>query len=191
LIKSTVARLVSICSLAEMPRRGVRFGHAAGANDDHVAAATHGLPSARILILANLLRRAAALRYRRLLHLTGGQWGVITHIGNGKPQNLNQIANGMGLEKAQISRTVSGLVRRHLLSKKINPENSREVLISLTREGRVQYQTILAAGQSASDRLLMDLSDQDRQLLIRRIETLTNRARELLKAEQALGTLKR
>jgi DNA-binding MarR family transcriptional regulator len=174
-----------------MPRNAVRFGQAAGASDDHVAKATHGLPSGRILILANLLRRAAALRYRRLLHLTGGQWGVVTHIGNGKPQTLNQIANGMGLEKAQISRTVSGLVRRHLLSKKINPENSREVLISLTREGRVQYQTILAASESANDRLLTDLPDQDRKLLIRQIEILTNRARELLRAEQALGTPKR
>lgn len=169
-----------------MPRKRVRSGHAAGAAD-----ATHALPSGKILILANLLRRAAALRYRRLLHLTGGQWGVVTHIGSGKPQTLNQIANGMGLEKAQISRTVSGLVRRRLLSKKINPQNSREVLISLTHEGRVQYQTILAASQSANNRLLIDLFDKDRELLIRRIETLTNRARELLRAEQVLGKPKR
>lgn len=104
---------------------------------------------------------------------------------------FNQIANGMGLEKAQISRTVSGLVRRRLLSKKINPQNSREVLISLTHEGRVQYQTILAASQSANNRLLIDLFDKDRELLIRRIETLTNRARELLRAEQVLGKPKR
>jgi DNA-binding MarR family transcriptional regulator len=171
-----------------MPKRKAPLhARAASAHGEPVAADTERLVSGRILILANLLRRAAALRYRRLLRLPGGEWGVITQIGYGKPQTLNQIANGMGLEKAQLSRTVSSLVRRHLVSKKTNPQNSREVLISLTREGRVQYQTILAAGASANDRLLMDLSNQDRKLLVQQIEGLTRRARELLKAEQALG----
>jgi DNA-binding MarR family transcriptional regulator len=158
---------------------------AASAAGNQTAGNAERLVSGRILILANLLRRAAALRYRRLLRLPGGEWGVITQIGYGKPQTLNQIAHGMGLEKAQLSRTVSSLVRRHLLSKKTNPKNSREVLISLTPQGRIQYQTILAAGASANDRLLQDLPKQDRQLLVEQIERLTRRARELLKAEQA------
>jgi len=108
-------------------------------------------------------------------------------IGFGAPQTLNQVANGMGLEKAQLSRTVSTLVRRHLVSKKTNPKNSREVLIWLTRGGRIQYQTIRTAGGTANDQLLIGLSDRDRKLLIQKIERLTERARELLKVEQARG----
>jgi DNA-binding MarR family transcriptional regulator len=169
-----------------MPKRNPRLSApTAAVNADRSVLPADRLVSARILILANLLRRAAALRYRRLLRLPGGEWGVITQIGFGKPQTLNQIANGMGLEKAQLSRTVSSLVRRHLVSKKTNPKNSREVLISLTREGKIQYQAIRAAGGAANDRLLIDLSDRNRGLLIQQIERLTRRARELLKAEQA------
>jgi DNA-binding MarR family transcriptional regulator len=168
-----------------MPKRNPRHSaRAVAINADRAVLPADRLVSARILILANLLRRAAALRYRRLLRLPGGEWGVITQIGFGKPQTLNQIANGMGLEKAQVSRTVSSLVRRHLVSKKTNPKNSREVLISLTREGKIQYQAIRAAGGTANDRLLIDLSDRNRSLLIQQIEKLTRRARELLKAEQ-------
>jgi DNA-binding MarR family transcriptional regulator len=169
-----------------MPKRKSQLRvQAAAANPNAIEVPADRLVSARILILANLLRRAAAARYRRLLNLTGSEWGVITQIGRGKPQTLNQIADGMGLEKAQLSRTVSSLVRRRLVSKKTNPANSREVLISLTREGRSQYQAIRAAGGAANDRLLMDFSNHGRYLLIQQIERLTRRARELLKAERA------
>ncbi|HUZ30894.1 MAG TPA: MarR family transcriptional regulator [Xanthobacteraceae bacterium] len=171
-----------------MPKRKPSIGaQASAANAALVLQPAGRLVSARILILANLLRRAAASRYRRLLRLTGSEWGVIMQIGFGAPQTLNQVANGMGLEKAQLSRTVSTLVRRHLVSKKTNPKNSREVLIWLTRGGRIQYQTIRTAGGTANDQLLIGLSDRDRKLLIQKIERLTERARELLKVEQARG----
>ena len=35
----------------------------------------------RILILSNVLRRAAALRYRRLLDISVGEWGAIAELG--------------------------------------------------------------------------------------------------------------
>jgi DNA-binding MarR family transcriptional regulator len=174
-----------------MPKKKARREAPVAATTDFAVIDPERLVSGRLLILANLLRRAAALRYRRLLRLPGGEWGVINHIGYGKPQTLNQIAHGMGLEKAQLSRTVSSLVRRHLVAKKTNPRNSREVLISLTRDGRVRYQTILAAGAAANDQLLKDLSARDRTLLVGQIERLTKRAREVLKAEQGLDRPRR
>jgi len=142
------------------------------------------LVSRKILILANLLRRAAAARYRRLLRLAGVEWGLLAHLGRTKPQTLNQIASGMGLEKAQLSRTVSTLVRRGLVSKKINPQNNREVLISLTGEGRRQSRIIHRAGEAANDRLLADFSGKDLSVFVEQIERLTHRARALLQSEQ-------
>jgi DNA-binding MarR family transcriptional regulator len=142
------------------------------------------LLSRKILILANLLRRGAAARYRRLLRLAGVEWGLIAHLGQSEPQTLNQIAAGMGLEKAQLSRTVSTLVRRGLVSKKINPHNNREVLISLTREGRRQSRIIHRAGEAANDRLLADFSARDLSVFVEHIERFTQRARALLQAEQ-------
>ncbi len=143
--------------------------------------------SRKILILANLLRRAAASRYRRLLRLAGVEWGIVAHLGQGMPQTLNQIAGGMGLEKAQLSRTVSTLVRRGLVSKQINPHNNREVLISLTREGRRHSRIILAAGETANEQLLADFSDTDLSIFVGQIENLMRRARALLQSEQAVG----
>ena len=141
--------------------------------------------SRKILILANLLRRAAAARYRRLLRLAGVEWGIVAHLGQGMPQTLNQIAGGMGLEKAQLSRTVSTLVRRGLVTKQINPHNNREVLISLTRQGRRHSQIIHAAGEAANDRLLSGFSRSELSIFAEQIEEFTRRARELLQSERA------
>lgn len=169
-----------------MPKRGASSSKPAGGSSLNSG---DRLLSRKILILANLLRRAAAARYRRLLRLAGVEWGLIAHLGQGlgqgKPQTLNQIAAGMGLEKAQLSRTVSTLVRRGLVSKKINPRNNREVLISLTREGRRQSRTIHRAGEAANARLLADFSGKDLAVFVGHIERLTERARALLHSEQA------
>jgi len=156
----------------------------------HIAQAPDRLVSRKILILANLLRRSAALRYRRLLRLAGVEWGLVAHLGLGMPQTLNQIAYGMGLEKAQLSRAVSKLARRGLVSKQINPQNNREVLISLTREGWRNHDTIRSAGEAANDRLLVEFTDRTRDLLFGQLERLTSRARVLLQSEQAASRAK-
>jgi DNA-binding MarR family transcriptional regulator len=158
-----------------------------------LAARKHGkarprdpLVSRKILILGNLLRRAAAARYRRLLRLAGVEWGLVAHLGLGAPQTLNQIASGMGLEKAQLSRTVSKLVRRGLVAKQTNPQNNREVLISLTREGWRNHLAIQAAGEAANDQLLAEFPRKDLVVFVDRLEYLTLRARTLLRTEPAV-----
>jgi DNA-binding MarR family transcriptional regulator len=158
-----------------------------------LAARKHGksrsrdlLVSRKILILGNLLRRAAAARYRRLLRLAGVEWGVVAHIGLGAPQTLNQIAWGMGLEKAQLSRTVSKLVSRGLVAKQTNPQNNREVLISLTRDGWRNHLAIRAAGAAANAQLLAGLPRKDLVVLVGGLEYLTLRARNLLRTEQVV-----
>ena len=164
-----------------MPRGGASSSGSRGGSGKKTG---DRLLSRKILILANLLRRGAAARYRRLLRLAGVEWGLIAHLGQGEPQTLNQIAAGMGLEKAQLSRTVSTLVRRGLVAKKTNPRNNREVLISLTREGRRQSRIIHRAGEAANDRLLADFSARDLSVFVEQIDRFTQRARALLQAEQ-------
>jgi DNA-binding MarR family transcriptional regulator len=132
-----------------------------------------------------LLRRAAASRYRKLLGLTGVEWGLVAHLGLGAPQTLSQIASGMGLEKAQLSRTVSQLIRRGLVAKQTNPQNNREVLISLTREGWRNHLAIQVAGEAANKQLLVEFPRKDLIIFIGQLEYLTRRARELLQLEQA------
>jgi DNA-binding MarR family transcriptional regulator len=143
--------------------------------------------SRRVMILSNLLKRAATIRYRRLLNLRLGEWGIVAQLGERAPRNLIDLAGGMGLDKAQISRSVSSLVRQGFVTRKPNPRNSREILIALTPRGRAAYQTIVKAGAVVNDALLADLGSKERRQLQTLLDLFTTRARALLGVEQALG----
>lgn len=143
--------------------------------------------SRRVLMLANLLRRAATLRYRRLLDLKPGEWGIVAQLGERAPRSLIDLADAMGLDKAQISRGVSSLVRQGFVTRKINPRSSREVLIALTPRGRAANDVILAAGGQANEVLLAGLSAGERRKLAALLEQFTRRANQLLDEERALS----
>ena len=139
--------------------------------------------SRRVMVLANILKRAAGARYRRLLGLPPGEWGVIAQLGERAPRSLNDLADAMGLDKTQISRSVSSLVERGLVTRANNPVNHREVLIGLSLEGAAAEAVIRKAGSVAND-LLEGLTSADRKALEQQLDMFTSRAERLLAAEQ-------
>ena len=138
----------------------------------------------RILILSNVLRRAAALRYRRLLDISVGEWGAIAELGLRAPCTLNELARGLSLDKTRLSRTVSALETRGLVQRRSNPRDNRETLISLTKAGDRVYAHMIAAAESTNKALLAPFEKQEREALEALVDRLTERARELLSREQ-------
>jgi DNA-binding MarR family transcriptional regulator len=151
------------------------------------AAAPDLILARRVPTLANLLKRAATVRYRRLLDLRPGEWGIVAQLGERAPRNLVDLAASMGLDKAQISRGVSGLVRQGLVTRKTNPHNNREILLALTPRGGAAYAVILKASAVANEVLLAGLASKERRQLGELLARFTHRAHTLLAAEQALG----
>lgn len=176
-------------STAKQKNRPRKAGAPAGAPPEAVRRAIAArLVSRRILLLSNVLRRAAALRYRRLLGLSAGEWGVVSELGFQAPRTLNDLARAMGLDKTQLSRTVSDLVARGLVSRQPSPTSNREVMISLTAAGHERYAVLVEAGAAANERLLAGMTTRERDMLLAQIEVLMERARALLRAEQEGGT---
>ena len=141
------------------------------------------LVSQRILVLSNLLRRAASLRYRRLLDLQAGEWGVVAELGHRSPCTLNDLSGRIGVDKTQLSRTVARLIARGLVRRKPNPRDNREVRLSLSPNGEECYGAIMRAGSAANRSLLADLSAREQEQLVDLIDRITVRARELLNKE--------
>lgn len=144
--------------------------------------------SRRLLVLANLLKRGGTIRYRRLLALSVGEWGIIGELSLLAPLNLNELAAGIGLDKAQISRSVTSLVERGLVTRQPNPESNREVVINLTAEGRRSMARMVAAAAAVNAFLLQGFSADERRILADQIDLLTDRAHQLLAREQAART---
>ncbi|MDH2381717.1 MarR family transcriptional regulator [Bradyrhizobium sp. CER78] len=143
--------------------------------------------SSRLMVLANLLRRGALLRYKRLTGLSSVEFGLVASLGRRPPMSMVRLAEAVGMDKGQISRALAELVARKLVAKAANPRDNRETLVSLTRAGLAAHDAIVAGAQERNRRLLEQLSPQDLELLLGHIDRLTMTAAEMLAAERELG----
>jgi DNA-binding MarR family transcriptional regulator len=138
--------------------------------------------SSRLMVLANLLKRGAILRYKRLAGLSSVEFGLVASLGRRPPMSVARLAEAVGQDKGQISRA---LVSRKLIVKSANPKDSREVLVSLTPAGLTAHDAIVAGAQERNRLLLEQLSKDEFDILLAQIERLTATAEEMLEAEKA------
>src|ERR1700692_2358331 len=95
------------------------------AEDDRLAPLTAMMPS-RLMVLANLLKRGAILRYKRLVGLSSVEFGLVASLGRRPPMSVARLAEAVGMDKGQISRALAGLVSRQLVSRSPNPRGCAE-----------------------------------------------------------------
>lgn len=143
--------------------------------------------SSRLMVVANLLKRGAILRYRRLAGLSSVEFGLVASLGRRPPMSVVRLAEAVGMDKGQISRALAELVARKLVAKAPNPRDNRETLVSLTRAGLSAHDTIVAGAHERNRRLLEQLDPLELELLLGHIERLTATAAEMLAAEKDLG----
>jgi DNA-binding MarR family transcriptional regulator len=56
-----------------------------------------------------------------------------------------RLAEAVGMDKGQLSRALTGLVSRKLVSRTVNPRDNREVLVCLTRTGLAARDAMVTA----------------------------------------------
>jgi DNA-binding MarR family transcriptional regulator len=143
--------------------------------------------SSRLMVLANLLKRGAMLRYRRLVGLSSVEFGLIASLGRRPPMSVVRLAEAVGQDKGQISRALADLVSRKLVARAANPRDSREVLVSLTRSGLAAHDAIVAGALERNQRLLEQLDPAEVAMLLTHIDRLTRKAEAMLAVEKELG----
>jgi DNA-binding MarR family transcriptional regulator len=154
--------------------------------DDELAPIT-AMMSSRLMVLANLLKRGAILRYKRLAGLSSVEFGLVASLGRRPPMSVARLAEAVGMDKGQISRALAGLVSRRLVSRAVNPRDSREVLVCLTRAGLTAHDTIVAGALERNQHLLEQLGKGEVAMLLGLVERLTDTAARMLEAEKDLG----
>ena len=143
--------------------------------------------SSRLMVLANLLKRGAILRYKRLAGLSSVEFGLVASLGRRPPMSVVRLAEAVGQDKGQISRALAGLVARKLVARAVNPRDNREVLVSLTRSGLAAHDAIVAGALERNQRLLEQLDPADIAMLLGHIDRLTRKAEAMLAVEKELG----
>ena len=143
--------------------------------------------SSRLMVLANLLKRGAILRYKRLAGLSSVEFGLVASLGRRPPMSVVRLAEAVGMDKGQISRALAELVSRKLVAKAVNPRDNRETLVSLTRTGLAAHDAIVTGALERNQRLLEQLNPEELALLLGHIDRLTDTAAEMLAAEKDLS----
>jgi DNA-binding MarR family transcriptional regulator len=154
-------------------------------NDEELAPITAML-SSRLMVLANLLKRGAILRYKRLAGLSSVEFGLVASLGRRPPMSVIRLAEAVGMDKGQISRALAELVSRKLVAKAVNPRDNRETLVCLTKAGLAAHDAIVAGAQERNRRLMEQLSKDELETLLSHIARLTETAAEMLAAEKDL-----
>src|SRR5258707_6027560 len=143
----------------------------AAAEDAELAPIT-AMMSSRLMVLANLLKRGAILRYKRLAGLSSVEFGLVAWVGRRPPMSVIRLAEAVGMDKGQISRALAELVSRKLVAKAANPRDNREVLVCLTRTGLAAHDAIVAGRQRRDHRHLRQLSAHAARLVLAQIDPL-------------------
>ena len=156
------------------------------ADDDALAPIT-AMMSSRLMVLANLLKRGAILRYKRLAGLSSVEFGLVASMGRRPPMSVISLAAAVGMDKGQISRALAELVARKLVAKADNPRDNREVLVCLTRTGLAAHDAIVAGAQERNRRLLEQFSPEELKLFLAQVDRLTESAAGMLAAEKDLS----
>ena len=172
---------------AEPPPAEIEPTIAIDADVDASLAPITAMMSSRLMVLANLLKRGAILRYKRLAGLSSVEFGLVASLGRRAPMSVVRLADAVGMDKGQISRALAGLVSRKLVARAVNPRDNREVLVSLTRSGLAAHDAIVAGAQERNQRLLEQLDGSEVAMLLGHIDRLTRKAEDMLMVEKRLG----
>ena len=172
-------------AMKQQSKKAAAVPPASPARDDRLAPVT-AMMSSRLMVLANLLKRGAILRYKRLVGLSSVEFGLVASLGRRPPMSVARLAEAVGMDKGQISRALAGLVSRKLVSRAVNPRDNREVLVCLTRVGLIAHETIVAGAAERNQRLLESLSKDEVAVLLGHIDRLTGTAAKMLEAEKDL-----
>jgi DNA-binding MarR family transcriptional regulator len=137
------------------------------------------LPSFRLHILAGLSERYAELRYQREFGLRMREVRIIGVVGFHGAPTFGYVCKEAELEKSHASRLVGGLIKRGLLTRAADPDDSRSILLSLTARGRAVYGRIFDEALDRNERILSALTPAQRAALATSIEILIERIRGL------------
>ncbi len=147
--------------------------------------AIRDLLSYRLHVVANLLSRGAELRYRREFGVSLWEWRTIALLGAvTEPLSFNHLAHAAGVHKSQMSRVVSGLVKRRLVVRAADPGDARGLRLALSRSGRKLYEGLIEAAAERDEAFNNCLSNNEKQVLERALAKLAGQAREFIAQEK-------
>jgi len=142
----------------------------------------------QIASTADALRRSAAMRMKREHDMSLAQVRALALIDHLQPVRLRDVAADAGADKAQISRVVSSLVSRGLVSRRALAGDARSAHLELTTEGRDKFAAVSRTLEER-DRVVREaLTPSDFDRLVATLAQVRQAADQLSLEEERLAS---
>jgi len=141
----------------------------------------HFLPY-RLSVLANRVSRGFARLYERRFDLKLPEWRVIAVLGRHPGITASDVTERTAMDKVAISRALARLQEMGRVSTQEDESDRRRQILSLSEEGWSVYRQIVPLAMRIEAELMADFSAEDRALLDRLLDSLTQAAEKIDKA---------
>ena len=122
---------------------------------------------------SRVIAAAIALSLDSVEGLTLRQLRALGIIDHDQPLNLSTLAEGLGVNASNASRTCDQLVDRGLVERTRNPDDRRGILLSLSARGRQALATIMRSRRTVLGGIVAQMSSADQEALMASMRTFT------------------
>jgi DNA-binding MarR family transcriptional regulator len=129
----------------------------------------------RLARLAEQVSLAVAEVYGERFALSRQEWRVLAILGARENIATKEIGRLTTLDKMQVSRAVQGLEARGIVTRKHDPDDRRERIVSLTAEGCALYRSIVPFALEREAKLLAVLTPEEISVLDRAMRKLSKK----------------
>lgn len=133
----------------------------------------------RLMLVAEKVSESLARIYGTRFGIGNPEWRVLSCIGEGGTMTSTEIGRRGRMHKTKVSRAVSELESKGLLSRRVSQSDMRVAHLSLTPQGRATYDQIVPFANTFADDLISALSEDERRVFEKAVETLMARAEEV------------
>jgi DNA-binding MarR family transcriptional regulator len=121
-----------------------------------------------------------AQTYSAEFDMTIAEWRVMAHVGRHGDLSVNAVAAYTAMDKVKVSRATARLVAKRLVRRRVNPQDARLVMLTLTAAGRRVHGAIVERGLTIERMIAEELGARDHaelhRLLARLRETVESGA---------------
>jgi DNA-binding MarR family transcriptional regulator len=119
-----------------------------------------------ITFIANKLSNSATAFYQKNFGVNVTDWRIMSLLAIEPGIPASRICHVIGFDKGPVSRTLSVLQKRGLVTIRTAPDDGRTHSISLTAKGRATHDRVIVAALERERRLLSCLKKDEREVLI-------------------------
>ncbi|BEV14660.1 MarR family transcriptional regulator [Herbaspirillum sp. DW155] len=126
--------------------------------------------------LAEAVSRSVASVYADRFGLSRDEWRILAALAEEGQMQASDLVPHTSLDKMQVSRALARMEQAGLVVRQPSPEDARARLVKPTAQGRKLYRKIVPMVQEREAHLLQTLSRAEREVLMRAMETIRERA---------------